>query len=212
MLKWIFYSCNKKALGKGVHGSVRLCWPFPGQDPCPQQQFCSHPCPAREGRGQGHSAGAAAAKGSSFTQSSLPKLFTWWLSSAASLLLFSPLPSPFPTVHLVMSCHVMSCHIILPPASYKKCKSLISLRCPLCITSTFLIRHSASWAPQACSGADLPWHSQQLLCLDTCFQVKALTGRAGVPAVVLLGFLVTVYEISAVYKLFLSNIIIFSVV
>lgn len=148
----------------------------------------------------------------SFTQSSLSKLFTWWLSSAASLLLFSPLPSPFPTVHLVMSCHVMSCHIILPPASYKKCKSLISLRCPLCITSTFLIRHSASWAPQACSGADLPWHSQQLLCLDTCFQVKALTGWAGVPAVVLLGFLVTVYEISAVYKLFLSNIIIFSVV
>lgn len=50
MLKWIFYSCNKKALRKGLHGGVRLCWHFPGQTLCPQQQSCSHPCPAQEGR------------------------------------------------------------------------------------------------------------------------------------------------------------------
>lgn len=107
--------------------------------------------------------------------------------------------------------YISPLHIVLTPISYKKFMSLISLRYPLCITSKFLITHSASCVSQCCSRADLPWRSQQLLCLDTFFQVEAHAhiGWAGV--LVVGGGFIIVYETSAVYKLFLLNVIIFSV-
>ena len=149
--------------------------PSPCQDPSPQQQFRSHPCQAREGRGQGHTAAC-------------------WLQSAPALLRahcqsVSHCGLALLHLHYCFSLflphsplYISPLHIILLPISYKKCMSLISLRCLLCITSNFLIRYSASCVSQCCSGADLPWRSQQLLCLDTFFQVEAYarTGWAGV--------------------------------
>lgn len=178
--------------------------PFPPQDPSPQQQSRSHPCQAREGRGQGHVAACqlqsapallrAHCQSVSHHGSALLHLhYCFSLFLSHSPLLISPL------------------HIILPPISHKKCMSLISLRCPLCVTSKFLIRHSASCVSQCCSRADLPWHSQQLLCLDTFFQVEAHTHTGWAGVLVVGVFFIIVYETSAVYKLFLLNVIIFSV-
>lgn len=160
---------------EAVHGSVSLCCPLPSSAPIPQQQSCSHPCQAREGRGQGHIAGC-------WLQSAPALLRTHCQSVSRRGLALLHLHYCFSLFLPHSPLYISPLHTILPSISYKKYITLISLRCPLCITLKFLIKHSASCVSQCCSGVDLPWLSQQLLCLDTFFQVEAhsCTGWAGV--------------------------------
>lgn len=155
MWKLIFYSCLPKAVWEGVQGSDSLCCPVPPSGPIPTAAVLLSPRQAGEGRDT-----------VTFPLQLCSEL-TVSVSRCGSALLHLRYCFSLSLPHSPL--YISPLHIILPPISYRKFMSLISLRCPLCITLKFLIRHSASCVSQCCSGADLPWRSRQLLCLDTFF-------------------------------------------